>query len=106
MNPIEVASLVRSGVIQVMLETNRQRVGNGSGFLVKDGFVTNSHVIRQGVFDAIVIRFVAKDRDNIDQEFRILADTIFSSIVSESVESDKDFVCYIQPGSATLEVKS
>jgi S1-C subfamily serine protease len=75
MNPVDLISKTRSGVMQISLEHNRQRVGNGSGFLVSGGFITNSHVIGVATVDAIALRFEDGDPDDASSFIRLLPET-------------------------------
>ena len=61
MNPIQCFENSFSGALQICLEKEGQKIGNGSGFLIDDGIITNSHVIRAADFDAIAIRFNGDD---------------------------------------------
>ncbi len=92
MNPVEIISLVRSGVVQISLEINRERKGFGSAFLVKGGIVTNSHVIRERDFDAINFRFADTDPDNPENYIRFLKEDIINFVASESYKDEKDYV--------------
>ena len=57
MEPADLVERVRSGVVQIALETNGQKCDVGSGFMVEDGIVTNSHVLRAaGSPEAILFR--------------------------------------------------
>lgn len=89
MESIELIANVRSGIAQILLERGRERISSGSAFLVDDGLVTNSHVIRSLTFDAIVIRF--EDTEPSD-EIRLLYDNCMKMIVAESPENEKDYV--------------
>lgn len=79
---------IRSGIAQILLERNRETVGNGSAFLIQDGLVTNSHVIRPpGNYDAVVIRF-----EDTNQSIRFTQRDLQQAILAESPESEKDYV--------------
>jgi hypothetical protein len=92
MDQIELISNVRSGLLQLSLEINKERRGFGTAFLVEGGIVTNSHNIRKANYDAITLRFADTDPSDQQNYIRLLPETIFNSIVTESLESDKDFV--------------
>lgn len=92
MNPIELIANTRSGIAQVSLEINRERIGFGSAFLVDGGLVTNSHVIRSPNLDAIVLRFADTDPGDPASYIRLLPETCFSFIAAESPTSEKDYV--------------
>ena len=91
MEAIELITKVKSGVFQIAFEVNRDNIGNGTGFIVKDGFVTNSHVIRRGTGDAIVLKLIKDIENNTFEEIRLLSETILNSIVVESPEEEYDF---------------
>lgn len=78
----------RSGVVQIFLERDHQKIGSGSGFLVSGGIITNSHVIRKTDFDAIAIRF--DDSDSADQNsyIRVIINDV---IAAESSENERDY---------------
>lgn len=57
MDSIKLIRRVHSGVVQIAVERERKLIGNGSGFLVEGGLVTNSHCIRSRDVDTIAIRF-------------------------------------------------
>lgn len=88
MNPVELIDQVRSGVAQVLVERDRERIGSGSGFLVEGGLVTNSHNIRSRDIDAIAIRFGDTDPEDPESYIRLLPE---DCLVAESLEGEKDY---------------
>jgi len=91
MSPIELIEKCRSGVGQLILERERERISSGSVFLIDGGLVTNSHNIRLFSFDTIVIRF--EDTKPSD-EIRLLYDDCMKRIVAESPENEEDYVIF------------
>lgn len=91
MNAVELIRKYKSGVVQILLERDRRRLGNGSAFLVSGGLVTNSHVLRTEEYDAVCIRFADNDPEDPSQFIRLLPDTVFQAIAAESPESDRDY---------------
>jgi len=89
MNAVELIAQVRSGVVQVSVERDRQRIGSGSGFLVEHGLVTNSHNIRGRDIDAIAIRFADTDPEDPESYIRLLPG---DCVVAESLEGERDYV--------------
>ena len=87
MDPTELIEEVRSGVLQIMVERNRDLVGNATGFLVQGGLVTNSHCIRADVEDAIALRFDNSTSD--DNPIRL--ELSRCEIAAESPESEQDY---------------
>lgn len=65
MSVVDLIAQTRSGVAQILYENKRERVGNGSAFLVDGGIITNSHVLHpEGQVDAFAIRFTDMDSDD------------------------------------------
>lgn len=91
MKPIELIEKCRSGIAQISLENERERIGSGSAFIVDGGIVTNSHNLRSISFDTFVIRF-ENDNNNSGNEIRLLSENCMDLIVAESSEDEKDFV--------------
>jgi len=85
MDPTEIIEKVHLGVLQIMVERNRDLVGHATGFLVQDGLVTNSHCIRTDVEDVIALRF---DDSN---ETPIRLELSRCDIAAESPESEQDY---------------
>lgn len=85
---VDLIRTVRSGVAQIFLERNRDRVNSGTAFLVDGGLVTNSHVIRSQQFDAIAIRF---EDMPIDGGIRLSAQHCFNAMACESTEDERDY---------------
>lgn len=77
----------RSGVCQVVLEQDRDRITAGTAFLVPGGIVTNSHVLRDYGFE--VARFRFDDMSN-DQGIRLSRETCLNSIKHESPREEHD----------------
>lgn len=88
MNPIQCFQEFRSGVVQIFLERDHQKIGNGSGFLIEGGIITNSHVIRAANFDAIAIRFDEDDPADQQKYIRVVINDV---IAAESIENEKDY---------------
>lgn len=88
MDPIECFQECRSGVVQIFLERDHQKIGSGSGFLVSGGIITNSHVIRKADFDAIAIRFNESDAGDQGSYIRVIVNDV---IAAESLENEKDY---------------
>ena len=88
MEPTDCFRLQKTGVLQIFLEKNHQKIGNGSGFLVNNGIVTNSHVIRAVNFDAIAIRFDGSNPNDQENYIRVVIDDV---VAAESHENDKDY---------------
>ena len=95
MSVIDLISRVRSGLIQIHVEKNGNIVGNGSGFLIEGGIVTNSHVIRPGNVDAILFRMADTDSEDQDNYVRMLPEACYQTVVAESPESERDYA-YLQ----------
>jgi S1-C subfamily serine protease len=85
---VDLISKARSGVLQILLERNREWIGFGSGFLVKEGIVTCSHNIRAREFDAVAIRFEESDPRDPDSFVRFDPK---ACVAAESPEGEKDF---------------
>lgn len=88
MGPIKCFQECRSGVVQIFLERDHQKIGNGSGFLVSGGIITNSHVIRETDFDAIAIRFDDSDPAGQNSYIRVIINDV---IAAESLENERDY---------------
>lgn len=88
MEPSDCFRLQKSGVVQIYLEKNHQKIGNGSGFLVNNGIVTNSHVIRAANFDAIAIRFDESNPNDQENYIRVVINDV---VAAESHENEKDY---------------
>ena len=87
MDPTELIEEVRSGVLQIMVERDRDLVGNATGFLVQGGLVTNSHCIRTDGADVIALRFDNYTSD--DNPIRL--ELSRCDIAAESPESEQDY---------------
>ncbi|MBA7519023.1 hypothetical protein ES705_11097 [subsurface metagenome] len=92
MKPVELIEECRSGIAQISLESERERIGSGSAFLVGGGIVTNSHNLRLITFDTFVIRFENDRNNNSENEIRLSSQNCIDAIVAESPEDTKDFV--------------
>ncbi len=88
MDSVECFQECRSGVVQIFLERDHYKIGNGSGFLVSGGIITNSHVIRKTDFDAIAIRFDESDPADQNSYIRVIINDV---IAAESSEDEKDY---------------
>ena len=88
MEPSDCFRVQKTGVVQIFLEKNHQKIGNGSGFLVNNGIVTNSHVIRAANFDAIAIRF---DESNPNDQGSYIRVVINDVVAAESQENERDY---------------
>lgn len=88
MEPSDCFRLQKSGVVQIFLEKNHQKIGNGSGFLVDNGIVTNSHVIRAANFDAIAIRFSESNPNDQGSYLRV---NVNDAVAAESQENERDY---------------
>jgi len=87
MKAIELISKVRSGVAEIAVEREHQVLGNGTGFLIDKGLITNSHVIRPpGQIDAFRLRF-----EGLEHPIRLLPGDLCKAIVAESPESESDY---------------
>lgn len=89
MNPVELIAQVRSGVAQISLERDRERIGSGSGFIVEGGLITNSHNIRSRNVDAVAVRFADTDPEDPASYIRLLPE---DSVIAESPDTEKDYV--------------
>lgn len=78
---------VSTGIVEIALERDRQVLGNGTAFLIDDGLITNSHVIRPlGNVDAIRLRF-----SDGASEIRLLPDDFYKLVAAESPSNKFDF---------------
>ena len=89
MDSSELIRNVKSGVLQIQLEVNHEKIGNGTALLYGEGIITNSHVIRRYKHDAIVLRFFDSSPK---QEIRFIPDTINENIIWESTENEFDLI--------------
>jgi len=79
----KVIARVRSGLVQVLYERGGRRVGSGSGFLVGGGLVTNSHVLRPGQIDAILIRMADTDPQDPGSYITLLPEACYQAVTHE-----------------------
>jgi len=86
----ELISVKRPSIVRFAFYQNSEQVGSGSGFLSSGYLITNSHVIRGGEFDAVEITFGDQDLNPITP-IRYSPETLYSSIVSESIEEEYDY---------------
>jgi len=93
MDPVELISRVRSGVVQVLTKRGGERVGSGSAFLVRGGLATNSHVLRRGSPDTILLRLADTDAEDPESYIRLSVESCDKVVVAESRESERDYVC-------------
>lgn len=84
----ELAEVVRSGVLNIILETQNQRIGSGTGFLTEKGLVTASHVLREHSFETVLFGF--SERSSGDP-IRLSESDILGSISRESLQEEHDF---------------
>ena len=84
-------SVTRSGVVRLSFVKNSDHIGSGSGFLSNGYFITNSHVIRAGSFDAVEISFGDQDVNPITP-IRYTPEILYSFIVNESPENEFDYI--------------
>ncbi len=92
MSIIDLIAETRTGVAQILYERDRERIGNGSAFLVDGGFITNSHVLRpESRVDAFAIRFADTDPNESTSYIRLLPDDCQKRT---SVESPVEFNDY------------
>jgi len=82
---------VRSGVVQILYEKDGRRVGSGSGFLTNGGLVTNSHVIRPGEVNAILIRMSDTDPQDPQSFIRLLPEACYRAVAHESPAELHDY---------------
>jgi V8-like Glu-specific endopeptidase len=86
MDPIKCFELCNSGVFRIAsIIYDGIEIGSGTGFLTKNGLVTNSHVIRSGHTETLSIRSY-----NENNEIRIAFDE--KMVLSESGEDEYDYV--------------
>jgi V8-like Glu-specific endopeptidase len=86
MDPIKCFELCNSGVFRIAsIIYDSIEIGSGTGFLTRNGLVTNSHVIRSGYTKTLSIRFY-----NENNEIRITFDE--KMVLSESREDEYDYV--------------
>ncbi len=88
-NPTDIFERVRSGVCQIVLESSKDRVASGTGFLVKEGLVTASHVLREAPFETLEIQFEGSDSA---RPLRLLRADVEKAVRGESSENEADFV--------------
>ncbi len=88
MDPIKCFQEFRSGVVQIFLERDHQKIGSGSGFLVSGGIITNSHVIHKTNYDVIAIRFDESDSADQNSYVRVIINDV---IAAESLENERDY---------------
>ncbi len=91
MDGVSLIKLTRSGIARVVFERDREQVSNGSAFLVGNGLLTNSHVIRASNYDAVAIYFEDAIQNPEIEPIRLSRDTIDKAVVDESPTNDKDF---------------
>ena len=84
-------SRVRSGVAQILYERDRERIGGGSAFLTDGGLVTNSHVVRPGDVEAILLRMSDTDPDDPASYIRLLPEACYEAIRLESPVEMNDY---------------
>jgi len=87
----DVIARARSGLAQILYERGGRKVGSGSGFLVRDGLVTNSHVIRPGQIDAILIRMADTDPEDSESYIKLLPEACYEAVTHESPAELQDY---------------
>lgn len=78
----------RSGVAQIRLVVDGQVVGGGTGFLVEDGIVTNSHVVRGTDTPTLEIGFEDSDPGAPNSFVRV---ALANVLVSESPADERNY---------------
>lgn len=91
MDLAELFESVQSGVAQVVIERNRERLTAGTAFLVPGGIVTNAHVVA-GAAEVVALRFADM---NDDELIRWSMDDFSALKRYESSPSDWD-VTYVE----------
>jgi V8-like Glu-specific endopeptidase len=89
MEIIDVFKIYESGVAQVILEQQRQRLTAGTAFLVPGGIVTNSHVIRTPGAEVLCLRFSKMKEGEL---IRISLENVIKNIRYESDQENWDVV--------------
>jgi S1-C subfamily serine protease len=82
---------VSSGIVHLIFMRNQERVSSGSGFISNNRLITNSHVLRFGDFDAVIIRFHDSNPTDLLDAIRLGRDDFFAMIVKESPEEMEDY---------------
>ena len=85
---VDTIRTVRTGVVNLILERGRERVGSGTGFLIPDHVVTASHVLREGTFDVAMLRFDDSDEEDV---VRLSAKDLMAAVRHESPKSQCDY---------------
>lgn len=88
----EVFERCRSGVAQIILEKDRERVTAGSAFLISGGLVTNSHVIRDADFEVAAVLFEGMGYED---AIRLTREACVAAVGYESLR-DEDDVAFLQ----------
>jgi hypothetical protein len=93
MLPLEAVQAFRSGVMKINLEREGNVIASGTGFLIADGFATNSHVIRGGgiQYDRIALLCDGLNPGSPDNYIRIEANVLGELIAAESAEGGVDY---------------
>lgn len=83
---------VRSGLLQVSFLTGNSIRNVGSAFLVKDGIVTNRHVLfAPGAHQSICFRFDDSDPNDVNSYLLVPTKDVLQMVSAESSEHSKDF---------------
>ena len=91
MDITDIVERYRSSVLRLGLYRGSDQIGSGSAFMAHGRVITNSHVIRQGQFDAVEITFGDQDTNPVSP-IRLSQDDFLGRIRDESQEGSADFV--------------
>ncbi len=94
MDLVELIAKVRSGVVKLSIERDREVIAHGTGFLVKDGLVTCSHCLPEGGYDAVAIHLDDDSKGNDIVPIRYEAHDVASWVVARSVKTENDYVFF------------
>ena len=92
MDLVELIAAVRSGVVKLSVERNREIISNGTGFLVAGGLVTCSHNLPADSYDAVAIRFDNEGREDASDTIRWNASDVSRWVAARSDEAENDYV--------------
>lgn len=91
MGLVELIATVRSGVVKLTLERDRQVLGNATGFLVAGGLVTCSHTLPLDNCDTVVIGFDDQDDEVETGTIRLDARDVADMVRAKSDERENDY---------------